>query len=93
MVLIVECLKYLYISSVYGGGFIPVSLEIDEVWHKMILQTRYCAKLCEDLPGRRFIHHETLPFAVYSGDRDDTDVVEAFARWIPLYNYIQRDPQ
>jgi len=54
-----ECMKYLILASIKGknGFYIPVDMDIDEVWHECILQTREYDALCKSLPGKSFIHH------------------------------------
>src|SRR6185503_6973502 len=51
-----ETLRFLFISHECSGA-IPVSKDIDEVWHACILQTQEYVALCEKLPRGRFIHH------------------------------------
>ena len=53
-----ESLKFLNIA-VFCRGNIPVSQEIDDIWHYWILQTREYARLCTRLQGNRFIHHSS----------------------------------
>jgi hypothetical protein len=52
-----EALKFLSMTS-WCNGAIPVSREIDEIWHYWILQTAEYAVLCEALNGQ-FIHHSS----------------------------------
>lgn len=57
---IVEFLKFILIAgNVVPAGELPVSLEIDEVWHEWILETRNYESLCMDVAGR-FIHHSSI---------------------------------
>jgi hypothetical protein len=51
-----ETLKFLAIAT-YCHGAIPVSRDIDEVWHYWILQTQEYEALCLSLQGKKFIHH------------------------------------
>ncbi|WP_067061380.1 hypothetical protein [Roseateles chitosanitabidus] len=53
-----ETLKFLFISAECTGS-IPVSAEIDEVWHLWILQTREYMDLCDRLPQHGYIHHSS----------------------------------
>ena len=64
-----EALKFLNIA-VYCRGNIPVSQEIDDVWHYWILETVEYARLCDRLEGRRFIHHSSNIYARCAEDRD-----------------------
>jgi hypothetical protein len=59
-----ETLKFLFISHECTGS-IPVSKEIDEIWHAWILQTREYAALCERLPAQSFIHHSSNDYLSY----------------------------
>lgn len=58
-----ELLKYLNLAQ-YSQGGIPFSIEIDDVWHLWILQTKEYRGLCQKLQGGKFIHHS-------SNDYDD----------------------
>jgi hypothetical protein len=51
-----ETLRFLAIAT-FCTGAIPVSREIDEIWHYWILQTQEYEALCLTLPGGTFIHH------------------------------------
>ena len=57
-----ETLKFLNIAA-YCHGSIPVSQEIDDIWHLWILETREYQKLCASLQGGRFIHHSSNVYA------------------------------
>ncbi len=58
-----ECLKFLCLVHHWGGGIpIPVSAEIDDIWHFLILETREYSALCTRLPGGIFIHHQSTVF-------------------------------
>jgi hypothetical protein len=53
-----ETLKFLFIAGECTGS-IPVSREIDDVWHLWILQTQEYMRLCEQLPQGSYIHHSS----------------------------------
>jgi hypothetical protein len=53
-----ETLKFLAIAPQCSGS-IPVSKEIDEIWHYWILQTQEYEQLCLLLPTAVFIHHSS----------------------------------
>lgn len=53
-----EALRFLFISHECKGS-IPVSREIDDIWHAWILQTQEYFALCEQLPTGRYIHHSS----------------------------------
>ncbi len=57
-----EALKFLSIAHLSHGN-IPVSQEIDDIWHYWILETQQYAKLCELLPSGTFLHHQSNTFA------------------------------
>ena len=59
-----EALKFLFISHECTGP-IPVSKDIDAIWHAWILQTLEYSKLCERLPARSFIHHSSNDYLRY----------------------------
>jgi hypothetical protein len=59
-----ETLKFLYIASECTGP-IPVSRDIDEIWHYWILQTKEYASLCELLPTGTVIHHSSNEYLRY----------------------------
>lgn len=83
-----ELLKYLYLSSKYpilSQKFIPVSQEVDNFWHALILQTRSYQKLCNKLPGQRMLHHESLTFNDYQSGVQRKDLVDEVLRWLVLY--------
>jgi hypothetical protein len=53
-----ECLKFLNIAT-FCRGNIPVTQEIDDIWHYWILETMDYKNLCQKLTGRSFIHHRS----------------------------------
>lgn len=59
-----EMLKYLNMA-VHCNGDIPVSKEIDEVWHYWILETAEYERLCRRLHGGAFLHHSSNDYAAY----------------------------
>jgi hypothetical protein len=59
-----ETLKFLNMAA-YITGNIPVSQEIDEVWHYWILQTEQYRDLCAKLNGGRFVHHTSNDYEEY----------------------------
>jgi hypothetical protein len=64
-----ETLKFLGIAT-YCSGAIPVSKEIDEIWHYWILQTQEYKALCRAMHGQEFIHHSSNDYLEYA----DTNV-------------------
>ena len=57
---ITEFLKFILIAgAVAPAGELPVSIEIDKIWHEWILETREYESLCMNTAGR-FIHHSAV---------------------------------
>jgi hypothetical protein len=65
-----EALKFLTLSSDCPGN-IPVTQDIDDIWHYWILETLEYDRLCSLLPGGQFIHHRSNAFSD-SGPAADT---------------------
>lgn len=86
-----EFLKYIFLCSKYGGGFIPLSKEVDEFWHEYIVQTEEYLNLCSSLPSKNFIHHKSGNLKVYAADRDSKSVILRMLQWLPTY-YIHFGP-
>lgn len=80
-----ELLKFLYLRSKYGKGFIPVTVEIDAMWHEFILQTQAYQDLCTALPGKHFIHHNTIVLDEYADQRTSAEVIMDLLDFIPHY--------
>lgn len=80
-----ECLKFLYLRSVSGRGFIPLSSEVDEIWHAFILQTQSYADFCQALPSQTFIHHNSISIEDYTKQVSRERSVERLLEWIPAY--------
>ncbi|GAA3150636.1 hypothetical protein GCM10010466_47220 [Planomonospora alba] len=80
-----ECLKFLYIASMSDGVFIPLTKEVDEIWHEMILQTKFYQQLCSSRSGRRFIHHESIGLNGYANIMGKGTSVKKFLEWLPKY--------
>jgi len=59
-----EALKFLNMAY-WCSGDIPVSKEIDDVWHYWILQTMQYEELCGKLPGGVFLHHTSSDYALF----------------------------
>lgn len=62
-----EALKYLNMV-IHCNGDIPVSREVDEVWHYWILETAEYEKLCAKLHGGMFLHHSSNDYAEYADE-------------------------
>jgi hypothetical protein len=59
-----ETLKFLFMAEECSGA-IPVSRELDEIWHYWILQTQEYMSLCERLPAGHYIHHSSNDYEKY----------------------------
>lgn len=80
-----EFLKFIYLFSKYGGGHLPVSQKIDDVWHEFILQTKEYEDLCFKLPGKNFIHHKSGSFESYLDQSNIAEVVKEQVIILPRY--------
>ncbi len=81
-----EFLKFICLQSLKDSGFIPVSEEIDLIWHEYILQTRAYETLCQDLPGKKFVHHQTISLIEYTQQKNNRyEIAKAMLDWIPKY--------
>src|SRR3990167_4210662 len=80
-----ECLKFLYLRSKTGQGFIPLSGAVDEFWHAFILQTREYAAFCQALPGGDFIHHNSITLSEHAEQVSREATVQRLLDWIPHY--------
>ena len=59
-----EALKYLNML-IHCPGEVPVSMEIDDLWHYWILETKEYEQLCAKLPGGGFVHHSSVDYTAY----------------------------
>lgn len=82
---IIECLKYLALVSMTPGRRIPVTPEVDDVWHELIVQTAPYSRLCADLPGGKFVHHESITPVAYAERVGGHEFAAEFVQWIPDY--------
>jgi hypothetical protein len=85
MVRICEALKFLFISSECRGS-IPVTKDIDEIWHAWILQTQEYMQLCSLLPAGDYIHHCSNDYLAFFDDPSEAtgDLADA-VRMLALY--------
>lgn len=82
---VIECLKYLCIMSLTRGRRIAVTPEVDDIWHELIVQTQTYRTLCKQLPGERFVHHESITPRQYEERVGNDEFVDEFLKWIPDY--------
>jgi hypothetical protein len=80
-----EFLKFIFLCSKYKNGFVPITGEIDLVWHEFIVHTSEYESFCAALPGKKFIHHYPQHLADYAQDKNKLDVVTRLLTWIPTY--------
>lgn len=80
-----EALRFLFISHECKGS-IPVSRDIDDIWHAWILQTQEYFALCERLPAGRYVHHSSNDylrhFDPHIGEQED---LHEAVRMLALY--------
>jgi hypothetical protein len=62
-----ETLKFLNMAH-YGRGGVPVTDELDELWHYWILETMEYEKLCSKLAGGKMIHHTGNYYLEYADE-------------------------
>ncbi|MBP2200158.1 hypothetical protein [Pantoea cypripedii] len=87
-----ECLKFLWIcSSINKKAFVPVSQDVDNVWHAFILQTRLYPGLCSILPGKDFIHHQSGSFHDYMSATSGQLMAEELVFWLTEYHRLFGD--
>jgi hypothetical protein len=67
-----EALKFLAIAR-FCTSAIPVTKEIDDIWHYWILQTQEYEALCRALPGGEFIHHSSNAYLEYEDPEISTN--------------------
>jgi len=80
-----ETLRFLFISHECSGS-IPVSRDIDDVWHAWILQTQEYEALCQKLPTQRFIHHSSNDYLSFFDPLvGENDGLERDVRMLALY--------
>ena len=80
-----EFLKFMTIASDEDTSFIPLNAEVDDIWHEFIMQTASYDNLCKKLPGKRFIHHETISMEEYSKKVGKEQMVDQMLEWLPKY--------
>jgi hypothetical protein len=91
-----ETLKFLNIA-VYCTGNIPVTRDIDDIWHLWILETQEYQRLCGLLQGRRFIHHTSNIYLRCGGEevahpeQDLEEKVAALAMYVKNYGPMRAD--
>jgi hypothetical protein len=77
-----EFIKFLILSTKIGSGMLPVSQEIDDLWHVYIIETQEYASLCERIGA--FIHHTSLD---KTADELDSSARRDF-HWLFIVGYV-----
>ncbi|MEV0323113.1 hypothetical protein ACIBKX_33675 [Streptomyces sp. NPDC050658] len=80
-----ECLKFLYIASLTGRTFIPLCSELDDIWHELIVETRFYQDFCSKLPGGKFLHHAAIDMETYAEKIGKEQAVGDSLDWLPRY--------
>ncbi len=66
--------------------YIPVSKELDLIWHEYILETAEYQRLCESLLGEHgFLHHHSIPYKLYRTTRTEEERQTEHAWWLAAY--------
>jgi hypothetical protein len=76
-----ELLKFLTLAAEIKMGFLPISPELDELWHLFILETQEYEALCRKLGT--FIHHtaiDALPFAGHALVDSDLQFIVSYVK-------------
>src|SRR5271165_152510 len=83
-----EVLKFLNLA-VYSDGAIPVSKEIDDVWHYWVLETAEYEALCKRLPGGRFLHHTSNEYAEFDDPKAKEKEIDPAGQIAYLGAYVK----
>lgn len=83
-----EFLKFLSLALSAPPSFIPVSEEIDEIWHVCILQTQEYSELCNKISPANFLHHKSERYENYAEGIATEHLIEESVSW--TVNYILR---
>jgi hypothetical protein len=96
LALVEEALKFLNMAH-HCYGDVPVSSEVDEVWHLWILETVEYDRLCSRLAGGVFLHHTSSDYALFkdsdatSRDIDPTSGIAILASYVMNYGPFAAD--
>lgn len=77
-------LQFLYVVSTSDGMFIPLTRAADDVWHELIVETKYYFDLCSRLPGGTYLHHHAIGIDSYAEQLGRRETVQQFVSWVPL---------
>lgn len=82
-----ECLRFLYLSHLTKGA-VPINQKIDDIWHLLILQTKEYFQLCENFPGKTYIHHSSKIYLKYAKEEEPSCLEETKRQLEWLLTYI-----
>jgi hypothetical protein len=82
-----EALKFLNMAC-HCNGDIPVSKEIDDVWHLWILETVEYDRLCAKLSGGVFLHHSSNDYALFTDPGAKSRKIDRTAGIAILASYV-----
>lgn len=68
-----EFFKFMLLATRITSGSLPISQEVDDLWHIFILETREYERLCCCIG--RFVHHTVLWHSVDKGSSLTTDLM------------------
>jgi hypothetical protein len=66
-----EFLRFIELAAHTRARRLPISVELDAIWHVFILETREYANLCAQAGG--FVHHTTISDTVLDDQQSDLD--------------------
>jgi hypothetical protein len=87
LVRIEETLKFLNMAH-HCTGDIPVTREIDEVWHLWILETSEYEQLCAKLAGGVFLHHTSNEYGLFTDPTATSRMLDLSAGIAILSSYV-----
>ena len=69
-VIVDEFLKYMLLADAKGEGSVPISQEVDDIWHFWILETSRYFQLCSVLPDGSYVHHTSEDYQSLTPDAE-----------------------
>lgn len=71
-----EFVKFAILASYFGNIFVPCTRDIDQIWHKFILETKDYFSFCERIRPGNFLHHSGVTYDNYCEMKPARQVVE-----------------
>lgn len=71
-----EFLKFAILASYFGNIFIPCTRDIDQIWHKFILETRDYFAFCDRIKPGNYLHHSGVTYDDYCEMKPGEKVIE-----------------